>query len=82
MARRPRDDPRRIARPHRRRRGPDPAHPDGGLLLRLGPAAQCAVVRCEQEAIGLFVRETFALVPRGAEESHIDWGPLLASLGH
>ncbi|MFF0430833.1 SsgA family sporulation/cell division regulator [Streptomyces sp. NPDC004327] len=55
--------------------------PDGGLLLRLGPAARCAVVRCEQEAVGLFVRETFALVPRGTEERHIDWTPLLASLG-
>ncbi|WP_052499430.1 SsgA family sporulation/cell division regulator [Streptomyces vietnamensis] len=56
--------------------------PDGGLLLRLGPAAECAVVRCEQEAIGRFVRETFVLVPQGTEERHIDWGPLLASPGH
>ncbi|MFB7512015.1 SsgA family sporulation/cell division regulator [Streptomyces sp. NPDC056144] len=56
--------------------------PDGGLLLRLGPTAQCAVVRCEQEAIGSFVRETFVLVPQGTEEGHIDWGPLLASPGH
>lgn len=56
--------------------------PDGGLLLRLGPPAQCAVVRCRQETIGRFVRETFVLVPEGTEEHHIDWGPLLASLGH
>lgn len=55
--------------------------PDGGLLLRLGPAGQRAVVRCEQEALGRFVRDTLALVPQGTEERHIDWGPLLASLG-
>ncbi|MEU5217047.1 SsgA family sporulation/cell division regulator [Streptomyces sp. NPDC020807] len=54
--------------------------PDGGLLLRLGPAGRCAVVSCEQEAIGRFVRDTFALVPRGTEERHIDWGPLFAAL--
>lgn len=53
---------------------------DGGLLLRLGPAGQRAVVRCEQEALGRFVRDTFLLVPQGTEERHIDWGPLLASL--
>ncbi|MET9678504.1 SsgA family sporulation/cell division regulator [Streptomyces sp. NPDC006482] len=54
--------------------------PHGGLLLRLGPAGQRAVVRCEQEALGRFVRDTFVLVPQGTEERHIDWGPLLASL--
>ncbi|MFB7353118.1 SsgA family sporulation/cell division regulator [Streptomyces gardneri] len=54
--------------------------PDGGLLLRLGPTGQRAVVRCEQEALGRFVRDTFVLVPQGTEERHIDWGPLLASL--
>ncbi|MER5711934.1 SsgA family sporulation/cell division regulator [Streptomyces sp. NPDC042898] len=54
--------------------------PDGGLLLRLGSAGQRAVVRCEQETLGRFVRDTFALVPQGTEERHIDWGPLLASL--
>ncbi|MEU7072682.1 SsgA family sporulation/cell division regulator [Streptomyces narbonensis] len=53
---------------------------DGGLLLRLGPTGQHAAVRCEQEAIGRFVRDTFALVPQGTEERHLDWGPLLASL--
>ncbi|MFC8511197.1 SsgA family sporulation/cell division regulator [Streptomyces sp. NPDC057411] len=56
--------------------------PDGGLLLQLGPVGQCAVVRCEQEALGRFVRDTFVLVPQGTEERHIDWAPLLASLGH
>ncbi|MEX0172791.1 SsgA family sporulation/cell division regulator [Streptomyces sp. LMG1-1-1.1] len=55
--------------------------PDGGLLLRLGPVGQRAVVRCEQEALGRFVRDTFVLVPLGTEERHHDWGPLLASLG-
>ncbi|MFD0366729.1 SsgA family sporulation/cell division regulator [Streptomyces sp. NPDC059071] len=54
--------------------------PDGGLLLRLGPTGQRAVVRCEREALGRFVRDTFVLVPQGTEERHIDWGPLLASL--
>ncbi|MEV6251457.1 SsgA family sporulation/cell division regulator [Streptomyces sp. NPDC051742] len=54
--------------------------PHGGLLLRLGPAGQRALVRCEQEALGRFVRETFVAVPQGTEERHIDWGPLLASL--
>ncbi|WP_314617409.1 SsgA family sporulation/cell division regulator [Streptomyces stackebrandtii] len=54
--------------------------PDGGLLLRLGSAGQCAVVRCGQETLGRFVRDTFVLVPQGTEERHIDWGPLLASL--
>ncbi|MEU3608727.1 SsgA family sporulation/cell division regulator [Streptomyces sp. NPDC035033] len=54
--------------------------PEGGLLLRLGPAGQRAVVRCEQEALARFVRDTFVLVPQGTEERHIDWGPLLASL--
>ncbi|MFD5327295.1 SsgA family sporulation/cell division regulator [Streptomyces sp. NPDC127092] len=54
--------------------------PDGGLLLRLGPTGQRAVVRCEQEALGRFVRDTFVLVPQGTEEHHIDWEPLLASL--
>ncbi|MFE7551031.1 SsgA family sporulation/cell division regulator [Streptomyces gardneri] len=54
--------------------------PDGGLLLRLGPTGRRAVVRCEQEALGRFVRDTFVLVPQGTEERHIDWGPLLASL--
>ncbi|MFD5770290.1 SsgA family sporulation/cell division regulator [Streptomyces sp. NPDC127049] len=55
--------------------------PDGTLLLRLGPAGTRAVVRCEQEALARVVRETFVLVPQGTEERHIDWGPLLASLG-
>ncbi|MFE5913996.1 SsgA family sporulation/cell division regulator [Streptomyces wedmorensis] len=54
--------------------------PDGGLLLRLGRAGRRAVVRCEQEALGRFVRDTFVLVPQGTEERHLDWGPLLASL--
>ncbi|MFI0988433.1 SsgA family sporulation/cell division regulator [Streptomyces exfoliatus] len=54
--------------------------PHGGLLLRLGPAGRRAVVRCEQEALVRFVRDTFVLVPQGTEERHIDWGPLLASL--
>ncbi|MEU2546962.1 SsgA family sporulation/cell division regulator [Streptomyces roseolus] len=54
--------------------------PDGGLLLLLGPSGQRAVVRCEQDALGRFVRETFVLVPQGTEERHIDWGPLFASL--
>ncbi|MGW8359325.1 SsgA family sporulation/cell division regulator [Streptomyces wedmorensis] len=54
--------------------------PDGGLLLRLGRAGQRAVVRCEQETLGRFVRDTFVLVPQGTEERHLDWGPLLASL--
>ncbi|MFF8598064.1 SsgA family sporulation/cell division regulator [Streptomyces sp. NPDC015232] len=54
--------------------------PDGGLLLRLGPAGQSALVRCEQDALARFVRDTFVLVPHGTEENHIDWGPLLASL--
>ncbi|MFE6229260.1 MULTISPECIES: SsgA family sporulation/cell division regulator [unclassified Streptomyces] len=54
--------------------------PDGGLLLRLGPEGQCAVVRCAQEALGRFVRDTYVLVPRGEEDRHIDWGPLLAAL--
>ncbi|MEU2245100.1 hypothetical protein ABZ572_37595 [Streptomyces sp. NPDC018338] len=53
-----------------------PQHP----FLRLGSAGQCAVVRCEQETLGRFVRDTFVLVPQGTEERHIDWGPLLASL--
>ncbi|GAA3085808.1 hypothetical protein GCM10017562_64760 [Streptomyces roseofulvus] len=55
--------------------------PDGGLLIQLGPEEQCAVVGCEQEALGRFVRHTFVLVPQGTEERHIDWRPLLASLG-
>ncbi|MEV6203562.1 SsgA family sporulation/cell division regulator [Streptomyces sp. NPDC051771] len=54
--------------------------PDGGLLLRLGPAGQRALVRCDQDALGRFVRDTFVLVPQGTEERHIDWGPLLAAL--
>ncbi|MFF5505038.1 SsgA family sporulation/cell division regulator [Streptomyces roseolus] len=54
--------------------------PDGGLLLRLGPTGQRAVVRCEREELCRFVRDTFVLVPQGTEDRHIDWGPLLASL--
>ncbi|MFJ5830747.1 SsgA family sporulation/cell division regulator [Streptomyces sp. NPDC093089] len=54
--------------------------PDGGLLLLLGPAGRRAVVRCGQEELGRFLRDTFVLVPRGTEERHIDWEPLLASL--
>ncbi|MDX2561956.1 SsgA family sporulation/cell division regulator [Streptomyces sp. TX20-6-3] len=55
--------------------------PDGRLLLRLGPAGHCAMVRCDQEGLARLVRDTFALVPQGTEENHIDWQPLLASLG-
>ncbi|MFC9731922.1 SsgA family sporulation/cell division regulator [Streptomyces roseolus] len=53
---------------------------DGGLLLLLGPSGQRAVVKCDQEALCRFVRETFVLVPQGTEDRHLDWGPLLASL--
>ncbi|MFJ7955681.1 SsgA family sporulation/cell division regulator [Streptomyces sp. NPDC096319] len=52
----------------------------GKLLLRLGPAGHSATVRCDQDALARFVRDTFALVPQGTEERHIDWQPLLASL--
>ncbi|GGU97587.1 hypothetical protein GCM10010275_40020 [Streptomyces litmocidini] len=54
--------------------------PDGGLLLRLGRPGDRATVRCDQEELTRFARETFVLVPRGTEEQHIDWQPLLASL--
>ncbi|WP_329274739.1 SsgA family sporulation/cell division regulator [Streptomyces sp. NBC_00691] len=53
---------------------------DGSLLLRLGPAGHCATVRCDKERLARLVRDTFALVPQGTEERHIDWQPLLASL--
>ncbi|MFF9851111.1 SsgA family sporulation/cell division regulator [Streptomyces litmocidini] len=55
--------------------------PDGGLLMGLGPTGYRATVRCDQEELTRFARETFVLVPRGTEEQHIDWQPLLASLG-
>ncbi|WP_395366573.1 SsgA family sporulation/cell division regulator [Streptomyces sp. YH02] len=55
--------------------------PDGTLLLRLGPAGHCATIRCDQEALARFVRDTFALVPQGTEERHYDWRPLLTLLG-
>ncbi|MCB8901083.1 MULTISPECIES: SsgA family sporulation/cell division regulator [unclassified Streptomyces] len=54
--------------------------PDGRLLLRLGPAGHCAMVRCDQDRLARLVRDTFVLVAQGTEESHIDWQPLLASL--
>ncbi|MGW0118582.1 SsgA family sporulation/cell division regulator [Streptomyces sp. NPDC003327] len=54
--------------------------PGGKLLLRLGLTGNCATIRCEQEALTRFVRDTFVLVPQGTEERHIDWRPLLASL--
>ncbi|WP_079042141.1 SsgA family sporulation/cell division regulator [Streptomyces aureus] len=54
--------------------------PDGGLLLRLGPAGHCAMVRCDQDGLARLVRDTFVLVPQGTEERHIDWQPLLTSL--
>ncbi|MFF9340694.1 SsgA family sporulation/cell division regulator [Streptomyces sp. NPDC014773] len=54
--------------------------PDGKLLLRLGAAGHRAVIRCDQEELARFVRDTFLLVPQGTEERHIDWRPLLDSL--
>ncbi|MEV0451858.1 SsgA family sporulation/cell division regulator [Streptomyces sp. NPDC050600] len=54
--------------------------PGGDFLIRLGNPGDCATVRCDQDALTRFVHETFALVPRGTEEHHIDWQPLLASL--
>ncbi|WP_225802686.1 SsgA family sporulation/cell division regulator [Streptomyces sp. NK15101] len=55
---------------------------DGGrLLLRLGPAGHRADVLVDADRLTAVVRETFALVPQGTEERHIDWRPLLASLG-
>ncbi|MFD8642712.1 SsgA family sporulation/cell division regulator [Streptomyces zaomyceticus] len=53
---------------------------DGDLLLQLGQAEHRALVRCDQGGLARLVRDTFALVPQGTEESHIDWQPLLASL--
>lgn len=53
---------------------------DGDLLLQLGQAEHRALVRCDQGVLARLVRDTFALVPQGTEESHIDWQPLLASL--
>ncbi|MFE5794293.1 SsgA family sporulation/cell division regulator [Streptomyces sp. NPDC056503] len=55
---------------------------DGRLLLRLGDVTHRVTVRCDQEVLARLVRDTFVLVPQGTEERHIDWGPLLASLGH
>ncbi|MFI1712507.1 SsgA family sporulation/cell division regulator [Streptomyces sp. NPDC053513] len=54
---------------------------DGMLLIRLGPAGHRAQVLVDAERLTAVVRETFALVPQGTEERHIDWRPLLASLG-
>ncbi|MFF9851414.1 SsgA family sporulation/cell division regulator [Streptomyces litmocidini] len=54
---------------------------DGRLLIRLGPPGQRAHVLVEADRLTAVVRETFALVPQGTEERHIDWRPLLASLG-
>ncbi|MEU6977618.1 SsgA family sporulation/cell division regulator [Streptomyces sp. NPDC046371] len=54
--------------------------PDGDFLIRLGHPGDCATVRCDQDGLTRFVEETFALVPQGSEEQHIDWRPLLASL--
>ncbi|MFH9725499.1 SsgA family sporulation/cell division regulator [Streptomyces sp. NPDC017254] len=54
--------------------------PDGTLHLRLGPAGHSATVRCDQDRLARLVRDTFALVPQGTEERHIDWQPLLAAL--
>ncbi|MEV4940534.1 SsgA family sporulation/cell division regulator [Streptomyces zaomyceticus] len=53
---------------------------DGDLLLQLGQAEHRALVRCDREGLARLVRDTFALVPQGTEENHIDWQPLLASL--
>ncbi|WP_051845180.1 SsgA family sporulation/cell division regulator [Streptomyces globisporus] len=54
---------------------------DGTLLLRLGPAGHRAEVLVDANGLTAVVRETFALVPQGTEEHHIDWRPLLAALG-
>ncbi|GGU81231.1 hypothetical protein GCM10010275_15110 [Streptomyces litmocidini] len=55
---------------------------EGRLLIRLGPPGHRAHVLVEADRLAAVVRETFALVPQGTEERHIDWRPLLASLGH
>ncbi|MGW1014470.1 SsgA family sporulation/cell division regulator [Streptomyces termitum] len=54
---------------------------DGGrVLLRLGPVGLHAAVLCASDPLTDLAHETYALVPRGEEERHIDWRPLLAAL--
>ncbi|MEW2588131.1 SsgA family sporulation/cell division regulator [Streptomyces virginiae] len=57
---------------------PDPV--DGRLWLRLGAHPDQALLSLDREQLAAWLRITYALVPPGTEEDHLDWTPILQLL--